>query len=245
MKGGTLNNDVRAQEYYRIAYKCIELSQTKKGCNGICAACTLNIHLYVDDVKEATLIKTSAGIDWQRGQLIKAHESGVAWGQLIWSIILIGLLITAVAWPVSCFRKHWVRPTGPQQESTSYASTATPDVERRVLKTLKDVYAVQMTDKNKDGMLNCIDYAVTFYELYGPEARLVWVVIKPCELTHLYCAVPNGYGGWLHIETYTYKMSLSTALMQYTYGTVFNTYKRKDVTTDYNKIITGNYVWRW
>jgi len=111
MKNGPLTDDIRSQEYYRLAFQCLDLVHTKR-CNNNCAACPLNIHLYCNNAKDATLIKTSAAIDYQNAVMAaKRVKSANTWdliGGIFWIIFSLALLFVTIAWPVSCVVK-WVR----------------------------------------------------------------------------------------------------------------------------------------
>jgi len=111
MRGGPLTDDIRAKEYYRIAYQCLELVHTK-GCNNNCAACPLNIHLYCNDAKDATLIKTSAAIDFKNAVIaakrVRADNIWDLIGAIFWIIFGLALIFVTVVWPVSCVVK-WVK----------------------------------------------------------------------------------------------------------------------------------------
>jgi len=240
-----MTNEQRSQEYYRLALKCHELSQSKRGCDHQCARCTLNVNLYVDDIRDATLIKTSAGIDWQKGQVVKAREQGTAIGQLIWSLVLLIGLALAVILPVQCVKKHFSKaPTMPVYEAQELASTATPEVTQKVLSTCEYV-RTNTKDVNKSGKIDCIDYALTFYEQYGSEAKLIWWVVELNKRTHLLCAVPNGYGQLLYIEPNRIGSFLNNVIAQKVYLENFDLRWCKDVTADYQQIKNRTMYWRW
>jgi len=111
MKSGPLTDDIRSQEYYRIAYQCLELVHTK-GCNNNCAACALNIHLYCNDAKDATLIKTSAAIDFKNAVImakkVKADNTWDLIGAIFTVIFVLAMVFVTLVWPVSCVVK-WLR----------------------------------------------------------------------------------------------------------------------------------------
>jgi len=258
MSRGPFKDDVKSQEYYRFAYQCLELVHTKGGCNNNCGACPLNVHLYIDDPREAILIKTSAAIDFKKQQhadaIWKAHKSGENWGMLIYTILLLAVLWFTVIWPVSCAVKGVKQlfsaapfdtleaPSNPQYEGQQfYSDTATPEIQQRIFKASELSWNVKK-DKDYNGQIDCIDSALTFYELYGSEAKIIWLYNPPDS--HLFCAVPNGYGGLVYLET-TRSGPLSFMLMQNAWGKRFTSAQLRDMTYAYKDIKTGGYVWRW
>jgi hypothetical protein len=63
MKSG-MSNKQRTDDLKRLAYQCAE--NKNNGCNSNCTNCPLNISLYLDDPREAVLIRTNAELDYQR-----------------------------------------------------------------------------------------------------------------------------------------------------------------------------------
>jgi hypothetical protein len=240
MKGGALNNDVRAQEYYRIAYKCIELSQTKKGCDHQCAKCTLNIHLYVDNVRDATLIKTSAGIDYQRQIAVQKMWNSKQTAAIVGPLISLLFVAAIIILPVRCIIHKIRPPTAATQEYVP--NKATPEVTHRILAACN--VSAKTADINKDSLVNCIDHALAFYEYYGTDAHLIWMVFND-RSSHLFCAVPNGYGSLIYIEPSKTGTVLINVLMQTVWYSSFKLVDCRDVTYAYLDIKNNRYEWRW
>jgi len=159
----------KSQEYYRLAYKCHELSNYKKGCNHQCAACTLNVHLYINDPREATLIKTSAGIDYQRSQAMQRGDTINGWIYFI----CIALAIAIPTFLVVRCTQNFFSPGDPAPRYETQFYIATPEVTERIRRAA--IIAWKPGDVNKDGKEDCIDSALMFYKLYGPEAKLLWI----------------------------------------------------------------------
>jgi len=186
---GVLTNDVKAQEYYRLAYACVQMKHGGT-CPGKCATCTLNVHLYMNDVREATLIKTSAELDFMRSLAVAKQRKADTIFDGITTILMllfsIACFIVLIVWPVSCVVKGvkgFVKPTMPAYELQDMADTATPEVTRKVLTTC-DYVKHNTKDVNQSGDVDCIDYAITFYEQYGTAAKLIWWIIDYKKETH-------------------------------------------------------------
>jgi len=63
-KGGKMNKPMHEDKLYKIAYACVEMAE--EGCHGLCAQCHYNIYNYVDDLKEATLLKSVVTYDYYK-----------------------------------------------------------------------------------------------------------------------------------------------------------------------------------
>ncbi|GHV86658.1 hypothetical protein AGMMS50230_22660 [Spirochaetia bacterium] len=63
-----------------------------------------------------------------------------------------------------------------------------PTVETRIKQALVQTKE-QVRDVNRDGKINCIDYTVTFYSIYGPEAKMMRIYNN--DLNHLFIRVGN------------------------------------------------------
>jgi hypothetical protein len=110
---GVLSNKQKADEYRQLAYQCVA-NEAYNTCNRSCVNCPLNISLFVDDQKEAVLIKMSAMRDYQRdqaneqalNQLIKKGQEqrdAEYIGTLIAAAIPIGFIIWCISSIQSCF----------------------------------------------------------------------------------------------------------------------------------------------
>jgi len=245
-----LKDDVRSQEYHRVAYQCLELAHTKGGCNNNCAACPLNVHMYIDDPREATLIKTSAAIDYHKQQEIsaslRAYRLGTGIAQAFMFVLYVALFIVMVVWPISCTVKA-VKSIIPKEgvfESTPPMSyIATDEVERKI--TMVSQATIHLGDITGDGQYDCIDDALGFYELYGGECQILWLAVG--QWSHLFVAVPNGYGQWLYIETRYHSSSLSKILLQNNWSANIMAHigEAKNVTMYYKDIRAGTHRWKW
>jgi hypothetical protein len=110
---GVLSNKQKANEYRRLAYQCAS-NEANNTCNRYCANCPLNISLFLDDQKEAVLIKMSAIQDYQQDQAneqaqnqlikeIKDRNTAEGIGAIIGALIPIGLIIWLISSIKSCF----------------------------------------------------------------------------------------------------------------------------------------------
>ncbi|GHT57379.1 hypothetical protein FACS1894109_09280 [Spirochaetia bacterium] len=61
-----------------------------------------------------------------------------------------------------------------------------PSVETRIKQALVQTKE-QVRDVNRDGKINCIDYTVTFYSIYGPEAKMMRIYNN--DMNHLFIRV--------------------------------------------------------
>jgi len=253
MSRGPLTDEIRSQEYYRLAFQCLELVHIKNGCNNNCAACPLNVHLYIDDPKDATLIKTSAAIDYKNAVILaRKVRSDNRWdliGSIFSLIFSLALIFVTIVWPVSCTVKkvkQWTAKDPIYRASQQIADTATPEITQRILAVGKKAW--NPGDVTGDKLSDCIDSAVTFYEQYGPEAKILWVFDRSINWSHLFVAVPNGYGQWLYIEATRSGYELNFMLMQKCWNDgrfIKNLPYVRDVTYGYSDIKRNRFVWRW
>lgn len=110
---GVLTNKQKAEEYRQLAYQCVS-NETNNTCDKICKNCPLNISLFMDDPKEAVLIKISAMRDYQhdleteqvRNRIFKEIEdrrSAENIGAIIGLLIPIGFIVWLILSIRSCF----------------------------------------------------------------------------------------------------------------------------------------------
>ena len=110
---GVLTNKQKAEEYRQLAYQCVA-NESNNTCDMGCVNCPLNIAFFMDDKKEAVLIKMAAMRDYQndlaqeqaRNELYKRIESektAADIGAIIAALIPIGLIIWLISSIKSCF----------------------------------------------------------------------------------------------------------------------------------------------
>ncbi|GHV69873.1 hypothetical protein AGMMS49928_14540 [Spirochaetia bacterium] len=166
-----LSNEKRAAELYRVSFRCSEL---QGNCNRICGNCPLNVSLYMEDPREAVLLKTSASIDYNRIQQAKLRSN-------IPGLIVMGLIALLA-----------IKCSMPKKPAVQVTTSVAPGNPAPVYRTRR--YAVPsllvadlprlVTDVNNDGELNCIDYAVTFYK-HWPGARIIRNINNGTGMDHL------------------------------------------------------------
>jgi hypothetical protein len=138
----------------------------------------------MEDPREAVLLKTSAFMDYNRVQQIKARQNAPGW-------IVIGL-IAMLVW------RCGIQPTLVKKQVAEVppviqtASTTMPadTIRSRIGRyptpgTLVGEMRFLVTDVNGDGQLNCIDYAVTFYK-HWPGARIIRNINPVTGMDHLF-----------------------------------------------------------
>ena len=94
------------------------------------------------------------------------------------------------------------------------------------------------TDVNNDGLYNCIDAAVLFYQYY-PDKNKVCISVNRNQNTgfnHLFnCVFTDGV--WKAIEPQAYAMNNSNYLMWASWGNKYDKSLNRDVTADYLKYV--------
>ena len=152
-----------------IAYQCIARSREGR-CNGKCEKCLYNINLYSGTPEEKAFAMASKNAQYEY-----SHQSGdESLGLLVLALICIVCLWCCT--PSACSSKKEVTHNESAVEKTLAVAQKDeapsefvtfhpqpykqPDLEA----TLRKVHAT-IRDVNYDGKINCIDYAVRFYEL--------------------------------------------------------------------------------
>jgi len=176
-----MNAAKRNTELYRIAYQCGILRL--RGCKGYCGNCQFNASLYIDDPREAVLIKTNAAIDAEQAENYRREEDAGFWAKII-AVVVFTLIF---CW--QCAKCSAPKETPPKP--TVSIKYYTIDVVSMLPSYVRDV--------NGDGVINCIDYAVCFYEL-KPDSRIIRNQNPNTGWHHLFNAVPQPDGSWLYIE---------------------------------------------
>jgi hypothetical protein len=229
---GPLTDRQRSSEYYRIAYKCAEVKNSKKGCDGNCAACVLNVHLYVDDPRDATLIKTSAAMDYGKWVAIQHDRNVDGWLGAIGSWLLLVLVIAAFVLPVQCVIRSCKKPTSPVPEVTTTTDDELFNAAYYAKNNLRDV--------NNDGLKDCIDYAL-LYKSRVPRARLIWNLCKyPVYWSHLFVQVDGVY-----IEPSAAEWDMYKRRIEYWFRVEYNPANNKDMTNYEYSIRNNTIYWNW
>jgi hypothetical protein len=160
------------QDLYRLAYHCAYSHSTVK-CN-MCPTCTYNAHNYGWDTNEVNLIKARALIDYHEHVARQKQEVKSYWATELG--ITAGVIIL-ILFLVICMRFMDRVSNVPQPPATIQEAT------QIVRNNLRDV--------NFDDKINCIDYAVIFYETY-PDSKIIRVWDNQ-ELNHLLNQVGDQY----------------------------------------------------
>jgi hypothetical protein len=161
------------QDLYRLAYQCAHSHITVK-CN-ICTTCTYNVHRYGYDPNEAELIKARALMDYNQYIATQALKKKAYWK--------VELAIGAVALVLILFIIFGIpQIIGAETNATTYPTTI-EEATALVRQLIRDV--------NYDRQINCIDYAVVFYEIW-PDSKIIRVW-DDADLNHLLNMVGDRY----------------------------------------------------
>lgn len=168
-----------ASEYYRLAFQC-EKNRQQYGCNA-CDICQFNVALYVDDIREITLLKTTAAIDVHKHNEYKSQQNVAEITKLV---LLLGII---VFFAIKC--------GVPSNQTKNVSSVKENSVPQSSQQSSRDIYEavrsfcppVLPTNTNNDGKLNCIDFAVALYHkltsIYIPDAIYYVYTENPRFLT--------------------------------------------------------------
>jgi len=107
--------------------------------------------------------------------------------------------------------------------------------------------AENIRDVNRDGKINCIDYACLYKQYYGDgtQARLIWNKNDTANFNHLFVYIPDGAGGWIAIEPSYTSEDISKRTISYAWGSQYNSRYDRDVTASYNAIKANTFNWAW
>ncbi|MDR1390195.1 MAG: hypothetical protein LBJ31_09510 [Treponema sp.] len=146
-----LSREERAIGLFQTAYQCEQFKS--HGCRSNCGACQYNVSFYVEDPREAMLIKMDAARHNARTQEYKQQESAY---NFICTFIVCAILFFCVYACNSC--------AAPPSETDPPA----PPLAYTNLAWVKEQVKLNERDVNNDGVINCIDHGVIFYE-YSPK----------------------------------------------------------------------------
>jgi hypothetical protein len=95
-------------------------------------------------------------------------------------------------------------------------------------------------DYNKDGLINCIDAAVSFYKWYPDKSkvRIILNLNKKTGMNHLFNLVFFN-GSWIAIEPQAWSSRYMSYLVCDVWGRKYNATYNRDVTSDYVRYIGG------
>jgi hypothetical protein len=93
-------------------------------------------------------------------------------------------------------------------------------------------------DANRDGLYNCIDAAVLFYQYYPDKSKVRITLNKnpKTDFHHLFNSVIIN-GVWTPIEPQSYYSNHSNYFMRSVWGSRYNYSLNRDATSDYLKYV--------
>ena len=100
-----------------------------------------------------------------------------------------------------------------------------------IILILEFIQAQDLEDKNDDGVINCIDYAKRFRELYGNQARLMVNYNPDTGMNHMYIKIKLPNNKYIEIEPQAGSDKGYT--MQEFWGNVFDPAYSRDATWEY------------
>jgi hypothetical protein len=255
---GPLTSQEKSRELYRLVRECCDQRRDKR-CDGKCAYCRLNIHLYCDDVREATLIKTSAEIDWAKAEGDRKGDQFVGWLKFglvaIIVIVVIAMCSSCAAYEAFLKVAHdTFYGNSPPPSAVSYQTVTSQfdiDTYNAAIAVSKNAH-----DVNGDGVIQCIDRALLFRQYYrdGQTAHLMWhfdayynatFKVWAERLNHLYVRVYDDYGVAWDIEPLSKNKDINKRTVQYYWGSKYNPSLVRNVTQHVVQIRNGTHRWVW
>jgi hypothetical protein len=91
-----MTKEQQATKLYRIAYQCA--LNKRYGCNQYCGNCRFNASLYVDNPREAVLIKTTAEIDENKSAAYNAQQEAESKAWTIFGWVIVGIVVLLFLW---------------------------------------------------------------------------------------------------------------------------------------------------
>jgi hypothetical protein len=211
------------------------------------------VHLYVDDAREATLIKTSAALDYGKCITQEAERNSRHFWDFIGRLISIAIVVVSIWMPISCAVKS-CKQEAPKRESVNAAPSQDPGVLRsseefdRITDLASFYVRNHLRDINKDGLINCIDRAL-IYKDYVPDARLFWGINPAKDFNHLFIGVLDTDGtGYVYIEPLSNpdnRKYLTDKFMCFYWWDRFDANQVKDVTAYEKQMRNGTFKWTW
>jgi hypothetical protein len=112
---------MREDKLYAVALRCAELNDS--GCECDCVNCQYNIFNYVDDVREASLLKANAYTDYHKQSIIIKESKDIitanTYAPLVALIMIIGLFAYCCSSVKSCFTPSHSTVSITQQQNSS------------------------------------------------------------------------------------------------------------------------------
>ena len=244
---------------YAIAMQCARFND--QGCSCDCHHCQFNVFNYVNDVREASLLKANAYTDYhnQKQILDEARRTTRAYelAPLVFLILLIGGLAWCCSTVQSCFSPQYAY-VNPQQAAPDMLQLGMTgkgrheqlkiDEEVRYLlnnpnriENVPRVLAVMrqqgVRDVNGDGLINCIDHSITFRNLYGSNAKIIINHNRRNGMNHMFVRVYYDSGSkYIDIEPQGTPERYSMGLI---WGVQYDWFYNRDVTNQWGQYVGG------
>jgi len=218
-----MNKDLADKDkLYAITMACAKYNA--QGCNCECGVCQFNVFNYVDDVREAGILKATAYADFTSAQeankLVAQQDKAHTAANLTMAAIIIGVIIFAVSSIATCFIGCKPNDPIPFKDFTPTAAdnkkAADIIYDTNNLSNIPKIIALLEkygpNDWNNDGYVTCIDYAIQFRMFYGIYARLVQNYNPAIGMNHMFVQVYVSYNNYIDVEpqgtALKYKMPL-------------------------------------
>lgn len=200
-----------------------------------CNKCDYYVKNYIDaDPAQIKLFMVNT--NFEAGKMLTTSRR-LNWGIVGWLLLLVGFVggVIYLLGPVADRNKaEWLAKANAYSVANNVASKPTTnDIER----TLQQV-ALNMKDVNNDGLINCIDAAVLFYQYY-PDKSKVTISLNRNDATgmnHLFNVVLVD-GVWRAVEPQTYYTNNTAYWMRDAWGSKYDSSLNKVVTKDYLKYV--------
>jgi hypothetical protein len=238
-------NDIPSvqQALYDVAVNCaarrLDRRCTAEYTSSTCTGCKWNVLEYVDaDPRKAKLLLLSA--ERSAKQLRHTADTVKAFGRGVNALTVVIALIVGVLGVLAVIglvrqEKERAERLRPKPTTVQTVKPATTDSKvNKALQAVKDNYR----DVNGDGLLNCIDAAVLFYQYY-PNKNEVTIELNyniSTGLNHLFNVV-NFNGTWRAIEPQNGVTRQSSYFMKDVWGSKYDPAYNKDVTREYIKYV--------
>ena len=225
---------------YRFALDCAE-HKIRGNCDFLCKQCPSNVSLYSIAREDAVMLQHSAELEinhrfkLQHESRIQELEYHAIRKRERMSVDMAGIksiLYTAIL-TILCLiliqKCSTVKPQNTEQN--------------RKVAIISTLRAIEQRDADGDGLIDCVDYAIQFYELYPDKSRvrIIWNKNKPVGMNHLFVmvdGVPIEPAVYINPRADFYRMD------KY-YPTKYNPIYDRDVTANIDSIRNNNYRWIW
>jgi hypothetical protein len=241
-------NNLRENRLYAVAYQCAELYD--KGCDQQCNDCPYNIFIHTD-AKEAALLKANAYSNYVRAKAldrkIKSEDNMSFLGGALMLVLFIGLIGYGCSSAKSCVAGLPNDPIADMNASRTGRTSAmdinylvqqilqSPNSSRNIPLILEVLQQQGVRDRNRDGKVNCIDYSITFRELYGSGARLIINRNPHNGMNHMFIEIwVNGNCIWVEPQGTPDWYSMGVV-----WGTRYDRQYNRDVTSEWGMITGG------